>query len=225
MVNTNKQADWSRTKTRVLWHHLPLFIFSLGLILLIFSLTKSEDDIFRMSLSTAYTAMVLLAATLAISPLHKILDLSNPVSTDFRRDLGFWGAIVSLAHVFYGLQVHMRGRMWLLFLDEKMIFPFIRVDRFGFANFSGLFATIILMILFATSNDWSMQKLGIKKWKKVQRWNYVLFTVVILHGVLYQLIEKRMPPYIFIFWAVCSMVIILRIAAILFRKNKDVKEI
>jgi len=174
-------AKWDRASRRLVKHHIPLFILSFGTVFLVYQLSKSDDAIFKMSFSTAYPALVLLAATLIVSPLQQLLHRTNPVSTDFRRDLGFWAAIVSLVHVAFGLQVHMRGRMWLLFFDEKMVFPFFRFDQFGGANFSGLFAALILIMLFATSNDWAIRKFGIKKWKKIQRWNYVLFAVVILH--------------------------------------------
>ncbi len=219
-MSESKINDWNRAQTRLLKHHIPLFLLSVSSALLIYRLTKSDDSIFRMSFSTAYPAFALLAATLAVSPLQKLVNRTNTVSTDFRRDLGFWAAVMSLVHVAFGLNVHMRGRMWLLFLGERMVSPYIRFDMFGAANFSGLLAALVLIMLFATSNDWAIRRFGIKKWKKVQRWNYVLFGVVILHGILYQVIEKRIPPYTFIFAAIGLVVLILRIAGMLSRKKQ-----
>lgn len=220
MDNTNKSEEKKRFQKRLLRHHLPLFFASLGSVLLILAFYESPDLISNISISTAYPGLALLAATLIISPLQKILSRPNPVSTDFRRDLGFWAAVVSLVHVVFGLQVHMRGRMWLLFLDKGMDFPYLRFDLFGAANYSGLMATFILVILFATSNDRSLNALGWKKWKRLQRWNYILFIVVILHGVLYQVIEKRVAPYTYIFAGIGLIVVIIRIAGFLSRKRR-----
>jgi sulfoxide reductase heme-binding subunit YedZ len=182
-------------------------------------MVDSEDIIFRISLATAYSALTLLAATLSISPLQKISNRSVSVSTDFRRDLGFWAAVVSLVHVAFGLNVHMRGRMWLLFLKENMNFPFIRTDLFGSANYSGVIATIVLIVLFATSNDWAIAKFGIRKWKRLQRWNYGLFVLVVLHGVLYEIIEKWLSPYIHVFAVVVIIVLVLRLSALLYKRQ------
>jgi sulfoxide reductase heme-binding subunit YedZ len=220
MDSTNKSEKKKRSRKRLLRHQLPLFFISLGAVLLIIAFRKSPDLISNISISTAYTGLALLAATLAISPLQKILNRPNPVSTDFRRDLGFWAAVVSLAHVVFGLQVHMRGRMWLLFLDKGMDFPYLRFDLFGAANYSGLIAAFILAMLFAISNDRALNALGWKKWRRLQRWNYALFILVILHGVLYQVIEKRVPPYTYIFAAIGLIVVIIRLAGFLSRKRE-----
>jgi sulfoxide reductase heme-binding subunit YedZ len=187
--------------------------------LLIFAFRKSPDFISNISISTAYPGLALLAATLVVTPLQKMLRRSNPVSTDFRRDLGFWAAMVSLVHVVFGLQVHLRGRMWLLFLKQDLEFPFIRFDLFGAANYTGLITALILIVLFATSNDWSLKKLGLKRWKRLQRWNYVLFAVVVLHGILYQVVEKRIPPYIYLFAGIVAIVVIIRVVGFLYRKR------
>lgn len=195
----------------MLRNHIPVLFFSLATFLWIYSTRKSPDVISNISISTAYPGLALLAATLIVGPLRDLLKQPNKVSTDFRRDLGFWAAVVSLIHVLFGLQVHLRGRMWLLFLRDNPEFPYIRFDMFGAANYTGLFATVILIALFATSSDWALQKLGIKRWKLVQRWNYLLFFVVGVHGILYQIIEKRIALFVFIFIGILAFVLIVRI--------------
>ena len=204
----------------MLQHHLPLLIISIISIGLIYRSLESKDVIFRVSMATAYVGLTLLAVTLVIGPLVRMFSRSHPVSTDLRRDLGFWSAIVSFAHVVFGLQVHLRGRMWLLFIRDDLDFPFIRFDKFGFANYTGLIAALVLIMLLATSNDRALNVLGKKKWKKIQRWNYGLFTIVLLHGVLYQVIEKRVGLYVYVFAAIGIIVAVTRIAESLNRKYK-----
>jgi sulfoxide reductase heme-binding subunit YedZ len=75
-------------------------------------------------------------------------------------------------------------------------------------------------MLFAISNDRALNALGWKKWRRLQRWNYALFILVILHGVLYQVIEKRVPPYTYIFAAIGLIVVIIRLAGFLSRKRE-----
>lgn len=65
---------------------------------------------FGLSVATAYAGLLLRAITLLLGPWNVLRGRPNPVSTDVRRDVGIWAGILSLAHVVFGLQVHMRGR-------------------------------------------------------------------------------------------------------------------
>jgi len=57
----------------------------------------------------------------------------------------------------------------------------LRHDMFGFSNFTGLFAALILLALLTTSNDVSLRKFGGTGWKSLQRWNYACFGLTALH--------------------------------------------
>jgi sulfoxide reductase heme-binding subunit YedZ len=57
---------------------------------------------------------------------------------------------------------------------------------FGLANYTGLIATLILVLLLATSNDWALRKLGTPQWKQLQRWNYACFGLTAIHTFAYQ---------------------------------------
>jgi DMSO/TMAO reductase YedYZ heme-binding membrane subunit len=80
---------------------------------------------------------------------------TNPVSIDLRRGLGFWCALFSLAHVTFGVNVHMASRK-LYFVSER---GGPRADLFGIGNYLGVVAALVL-ILLATSNDYSNAALG-----------------------------------------------------------------
>jgi DMSO/TMAO reductase YedYZ heme-binding membrane subunit len=58
-------------------------------------------------------------------------------------------------------------------------------NTFGWGNWTGLAATIIVVGLLATSNDLALRKLKAKVWKNLQRLNYALFGLVIAHAILY----------------------------------------
>jgi sulfoxide reductase heme-binding subunit YedZ len=57
----------------------------------------------------------------------------------------------------------------------------LRHDIFGFANFTGLAAALLLLALLATSNDLSLRKMGLAQWKSLQRWNYACFGLTVCH--------------------------------------------
>ncbi|NUN67326.1 hypothetical protein HCU40_21990 (plasmid) [Pseudanabaena biceps] len=214
MTETHKNpiAAQRRIGRRLLSHHLPLGLASGVLVLLFFQALTSPDVKFRLSMATAYTSLILIGGTLMTGAINILRSHSNPISTDFRRDIGIWAAIIGVAHVVAGLNVHMGGKFWLYFLypaNEQHLLP-IRIDPFGFANHTGMIATIILIVLVAISNDLSMRFLGSKRWKYIQRYNYALYVLVILHAIAYQLIEKRQMPYPLIFATAIAVVLVIQ---------------
>jgi sulfoxide reductase heme-binding subunit YedZ len=104
-----------------------------------------------------------------------------------------------VAHAGIGQCVHLRGRPWLYYVYEKTqehLLP-IRHDVFGFANFTGLFAALMLLALLATSNDASLRKMGQPDWKGLQRWNYACCGLTALHTFGYLIgIESLKWPWI-----------------------------
>ncbi|MEZ4701117.1 MAG: hypothetical protein R2834_12345 [Rhodothermales bacterium] len=209
----NRPVKWHRMRRRLLRHHLPLLALSAIVTALCYRWVGAEDVIHNWSMATAYAGMALLAATLLTGPLAVLRGRARPVSNDLTRDIGIWAGILSIAHTVFGLQMHFRGRMWLLFVpDEPLAFPFIRMDQFGSANFTGLFATLIVAMLMAISNDLSLRRLGTKTWKKLQRWNYALFGLVVVHGILYQILSSRAIPFVLVFGAMGLAAVALQFA-------------
>lgn len=147
----------------------------------------------RISLASAFVAFGLLGVTLSLGPLNVLRGRSTPVSFDLRRDFGIWSATLGVAHSVIGLTVHLRGRMYLYFLappDARGFFG-LRVDPFGAANYSGLLAALLLLLLAAISNDFALRTLRTRRWRAIQRWAYVILALAIAHGAAYQLIEKQ----------------------------------
>ena len=151
-----------------------------------------SDFIFHLSIVTAYPALFLSAGAVLLGPWNVLRGRANPVSFDLRRDIGIWAGIMALLHTAVGLNVHLRGRMWLYFVDEHHR---IRHDWFGFGNDTGLAAALLFMLLLAISNDLSLRRLGTPRWKSLQRWTYAAVILTILHAVAYQHVEKRVGAY------------------------------
>ena len=197
-----------RMQRRLLRHHLALFALSGTLVLMMALLIRSEHWPFRLSMATAYVGLMLLGATLLIGPIRVLRGRAAPIaSNDLRRDIGIWASIVSLAHVAVGLQVHLNSMLLYFFREvgpDKHLA--LRYDLFGLANYIGLVATLVVALLLALSNDWSLRRLGARKWKSLQRWNYAGFVFIALHGAIYQVIEKRTLPYPIVFIATLALV-------------------
>jgi sulfoxide reductase heme-binding subunit YedZ len=154
-------------------------------------LAKASPLSHRLSLGTAYVALVLLAISLAIGPFNLMLRGSSPVSTYLRRDVGIFASLFALLHVIFGLQVHLAGDIVRYFYDSGA--SRLRYDLFGIANHAGLLCTLVLLMLLSLSNNLSIRYLTARRWKTIQRSNYLVALLVILHGTLYMLIEHRRP--------------------------------
>ena len=168
---------------RLCRHHLPLALTASAVVWLFYVTRPYPDILTRLSFSTAWPALVLLTVTLAIGPWRVLTRRPPALSVDLRRDIGIWAGILGVLHAGVGQCVHLRGRPWFYYVYEKAeehLLP-IRHDMFGFANFTGLFAALILLALLVTSNDASLRKLGLPGWKRLQRWNYACFGLTVCH--------------------------------------------
>jgi len=149
-------------------------------------------------MGTAYAGLMFLATSLWLGPWNVLWRKPTPVSFDLRRDIGIWTGILALLHTAIGLTVHLRGRMWMYFF--KRLHPLtLQNTQFGFANYVGLGAVLLFVMLLAISNDVSLRGLGVSRWKSLQRWTYVAFGMTVAHGIAYQLVEKRHLPWVLFF--------------------------
>ena len=173
--------------------HLVLLLASCAAAGVFYIGLASASPMARLSMASAYASLFLLAATLMIGPWNKLRDRAHPISSYLRRDIGIWAGMLGIVHVILGLQVHMDGKFWLYFLpppDASYVFP-LRIDPFGLTNYAGLAAGLILLMLLTLSNNASLRALGAARWKNLQRWNYAVAVLVLVHGAVYQLLEKR----------------------------------
>lgn len=207
---------------RLLVHHLPLLALSAAAVALIYVTRPYRDAVMKASFATAYPALLLLAATLAVGPINVLLRGRSPISIDLRRDLGIWAGILAIAHTVIGQNVHLRGRPWLYYVyqqREHHIFP-IRHDVFGLANYSGLLCTLLVLLLLATSNDYSLRRLGTRSWKKLQRWNYAAFALLAVHAFAYEEgIEHQKLPWVATTIAGLVVALLLQLSGFALRRS------
>ena len=209
-----------RLSTRLLKHHLPLCGISLASAVVLYVTRPYSDVLSRLSFATAYPALALLVATLLVGPWTLLQKRRIAISNDLRRDLGIWAGLLGIVHAGVGQCVHLRGRPWLYYVygpTEHHTFP-VRHDLFGLANYTGAVSTLLLLALFATSNDLSLRALGAAQWKQLQRWNYAVFALAAIHSVAYLTIEKQ--KFSFVMIVAMSIAIAVVLQAIGFKKRR-----
>lgn len=113
-------------------------------------------------------ALRLLTAGLVITPLRRELGLNL---LRFRRAIGVMTFIYVLAHlmVWAVLDVQTLSRVWADILKR----PYITIGMAGF---------LCLVPLAATSNNWSLRKLG-ARWRKLHRLTYAAAVLASLHFI------------------------------------------
>lgn len=170
---------------------LGLFGFSLAGCFLTSLIISSSSFNVILADGLGYVSLLLLATTLLIGPANLLRKRRNPVNINLRRDAGIWCALTALLHVFFAFQIYEKGDILFYFLKrgEEGFRPQLNV--FGTANFVGAAATLVMLALLVLSNDLSLKRLKGKRWKFMQRFNYLLSILVIVHTVAYQLFNGR----------------------------------
>jgi len=201
-----KATYWSRRSKR----HVTLAAGAIAITCLAYAAIPPPDIRHRLSMATAYAGLIFLAISLWIGPWNVLRRRPNPVSFDLRRDVGIWTGILAILHTIVGLTVHLRGRMLMYFF--KRLHPLqLQNTQFGSANFAGLGAALLFLMLLTISNDLSLRTLKTRRWKSLQRWTYVAFLLTVAHGILYQMIEKRHVAWVLLFAAVTIAVAVAQI--------------
>jgi DMSO/TMAO reductase YedYZ heme-binding membrane subunit len=61
----------------------------------------------------------------------------------------------------------------------------VLTNSFGLANWTGLAGLVIVAGLLSVSTDRALRELKANRWKNLQRLNYALFALVVLHAFFY----------------------------------------
>jgi sulfoxide reductase heme-binding subunit YedZ len=199
--------------------HIILLFASIATGAAFFVALGSKHPLFWLSMATAYGSLALLALSLMIGPWNRLRGRPNPVSGYLRRDIGIWAGVLGIVHVIAGLQVHYYGKFWLYFVPLEAS----RIGQwavFGLANYVGLGATLVLLLLLSLSNDASLRSLGAGRWKSLQRWNYAGALLVVAHGVVYQIMEKRTVGFVVVFAVIVLLALAMQFAGFRMGKKK-----
>lgn len=150
---------------------------------------------------------------LVIGPLNVLRGVPNPVHGAFRRDVGIAGGCFSVLHTIVGLQVHQGGQLARYFMYARD-HASTSNSVFLLANWLGLLSAFVFAALVAISNNPSLRSMGLRTWKFVQRGAYPAVILATIHGLAYQVLEKRSTSLIALVFAGAVCVVALQIAGI-----------
>jgi len=121
---------------------------------------------------SGFITVSLLIFSLVLSPLNRFFPKFSLLKfcNRFRREIGLSVFFYACLHFFFYLMRSIEKRGWV---DPKyFLHPVI---------FPGLCAFVILLLLAVTSNDWSINKMGYQKWKRLHRLIYLGEVAVFIH--------------------------------------------
>jgi DMSO/TMAO reductase YedYZ heme-binding membrane subunit len=152
---------------------------------------------YRIMLAMGYLSLVLVSFTLMFGTVKLFWNRRNPVNLNVRRDMGIWAGFSGIVHVVLGFGVYSGTAIlpyYVRWADDGAVRPL--TSLFGFNNYVGTLASVILVMLLLTSNNVSLIWLRGKRWKALQRWNYALAVLAFAHTFGYQHISHRAPVFL-----------------------------
>jgi len=227
---------------RLLFHHLPIAMASAVLLLMFtglslftnsfshdsgstgafgFALDPSNRSFASwLTIATGYLATALLTVTLLVGPLNLLLRRANPLSNYLRRDLGAWVVIFGALHVVLAFREAYRGVFSFVGFFVADGAPL--TDSFGLGNWTGLAALVIAACLLATSTTRAVRELRPARWKSMQRLNYTVFGLLLLHATSYGALQRTSSPFTILLFCIAATVMLGQLMGIwLWRRRKS----
>lgn len=124
---------------------------------------------------TGFIACGLLLFLLSLNPLRRIVPHISVIAfiNRFRRQIGVAVFFYALLHYIAVIlkTISKKGSFW----PSDLLHPVLM---------TGFIAFLLLLLLAITSNNYSVRKLGGKRWKRLHHWTYVVQALIFVHLVL-----------------------------------------
>jgi sulfoxide reductase heme-binding subunit YedZ len=110
-----------------------------------------------------------------------------------RRDLGIWAGLTGLTHLVAATGEVMQPAYFQAYITGPPEAPMPGwAGWIGTASIiAGYLVGILLLVLLALSNNWSLRRLGPVRWKRAQGAAVAALLLTVTHGVVFQVIEGR----------------------------------
>ena len=195
-LNIRSLFDLVRASVRRLrsWHiYLSLLVPLLFLTYDLLSGRLGVDPMRAIEKSLGVTAIYILILTLCITPFSVLTGINF---IRFRRVFGLMSFFYIILHFSTWLLLDMQLR-WVEIAESLTRKPFIVFGMMGF---------LLLIPLAATSNNYSMKRLG-KYWQKLHK---LIYVAIILGGIHYLMMEKTLQNDAIITFIIIIVLISLR---------------
>ncbi|MDO8537680.1 MAG: ferric reductase-like transmembrane domain-containing protein [archaeon] len=142
------------------------------------NIVGAESPQHAMIRSLAFSGATFIAIALLSSSVFKFFPKTAKY-VDYRRDFGVMGFVFGMLHYLGVVSVLFEGNPMnvFAFAFSEPIDPFLKPIIFA------LLAYPIFFLMFLTSTDWAVEKLG-KKWKALHRLVYFAFMFLVFHFLL-----------------------------------------
>ena len=202
-LNIRSLFDLVRASVRRLrsWHiYLSLLVPLLFLTYDLLSGRLGVDPMRAIEKSLGVTAIYILILTLCITPFSVLTGINF---IRFRRVFGLMSFFYIILHFSTWLLLDMQLR-WVEIAESLTRKPFIVFGMMGF---------LLLIPLAATSNNYSMKRLG-KYWQKLHK---LIYVAIILGGIHYLMMEKTLQND-----AIITFIIIIALISLRFFKIRKI---
>ncbi|MEC7928230.1 MAG: protein-methionine-sulfoxide reductase heme-binding subunit MsrQ [Pseudomonadota bacterium] len=202
-LNIRSLFDLVRASVRRLrsWHiYVSLLVPLLFLTYDLLSGRLGVDPMRAIEKSFGVTAIYILILTLCITPFSVLTGINF---IRFRRAFGLMSFFYIILHFSTWLLLDMQLR-WVEIAESLTRKPFIVFGMMGF---------LLLIPLAATSNNYSMKRLG-KYWQKLHK---LIYVAIILGGIHYLMMEKTLQND-----AIITFIIIIALISLRFFKIRKI---
>ena len=203
ILNIRSLFDLVKASVRRLrsWHiYVSLLVPLLFLAYDLLSGRLGVDPMRAIEKSLGITAIYILILTLCITPFSTLTGINF---IRFRRAFGLMSFFYILLHFLTWLLLDMQLR-WVEIAESLTRKPFIVFGMMGF---------LLLIPLAATSNNYSMKRLG-KYWQKLHK---LIYVAIILGGIHYLMMEKTLQND-----AIITFIIIIALISLRFFKIRKI---
>jgi sulfoxide reductase heme-binding subunit YedZ len=155
------------------------------------------DPVAQIENELGLTALVLLMASLASTPLRRVAGWSWPIR--IRRELGLFAFFYVCLHVLMYALID-QGLNVLIIIEDVLKRPFITV---------GFLALVLLIPLAWTSSPESVRQLGFKRWQRLHALVYVAGVLAVIHFIWRVKIDITQP---ITYASVLGLLLLIRVA-------------
>lgn len=152
------------------------------------------DPVKAMERTLGLWALRLLVLGLAVTPLRRLTGISL---LRFRRAIGLTAFGLALCHFLTWLALDM-GFLWGQIVADIVKRPYVTM---------GMAGLVLMLPLAATSNDWSLRRLGAGRWRRLHRLTY---PAVLAGAVHYLWLVKAWPVSPILYLAAVGVLLALR---------------
>jgi len=175
----------------ILAKHGLVAIVTLISLVIVWQVNETWSPDMRLWKAFGGASFFLLWFALVLGPLAVLFTFATKL-LPLRREIGIWFFLLSAVHGYLVLDGWVRWSLWEFFGYQYFaeVDMYLRVESgFGVANLAGTIALFFAFLLAATSFQRVIDRIGIRSWKWLHMFVYVIFFLSAVHVVYYAFVH------------------------------------